>query len=339
MRRAFFPLLLILPTLAVADDRIDTLSRCFSAYAAGDRAQFERSRADVEAWQVSEDPNISMIMAACLALSGADLVVATEQPATPKEVTETIKTYRAYLDRIKLDPLQVEQIAADIAGTELPPAPRSDESAALQDAIRAYVRPIPARRVQANLTAYTALSRLDPENPTYAQKVTQYETAQAAEEAREAARQKEIVRKLVKTTAEFDGSAWYRHPSSPRYQDITSYVTLYVLETGAGKRALEFFVNYTSRDGWLFVQSASINVDGEITRLPATRWYRDNDTEIWEWAGYEDNDAMIALARAIATSDRAVIRFNGQQFYDDHVISAKEKRVIADMLLAWDEMR
>ena len=95
-------------------------------------------------------------------------------------------------------------------------------------------------------------------------------------------------------------------------------------------------------DGRVFVganEEKVQRVDGEITRLPASTWSRDNDTEIWEWTGYRNQPEMIELAKDIAESKRAVIRFNGQQFHDDHVISSKEKSVIYDMLLAWEAMK
>jgi hypothetical protein len=46
----------------------------------------------------------------------------------------------------------------------------------------------------------------------------------------------------------------------------------------------------------------------------------------------------VALARRIAEADRAVVRFNGQQFYDDYVVSDADKRVMQEMLAMWDEI-
>ena len=40
--------------------------------------------------------------------------------------------------------------------------------------------------------------------------------------------------------------------------------------------------------------------------------------------------------RRIAEADRAVVRFNGQQFYDDYVVSDADKRVMREMLAMWD---
>ena len=115
-------------------------------------------------------------------------------------------------------------------------------------------------------------------------------------------------------------------------------MTLYVLETGSGQRSLEFFLNYTA-DSWLFVRSAQINIDGEIVSLPSSTWSRDNDSEIWEWTGYTADERLLEIAQKIAVSKRAVVRFTGQDFYDDYVIPKSDKNAIRDMLLAWEVMK
>lgn len=162
-----------------------------------------------------------------------------------------------------------------------------------------------------------------------------YERAVEAERAQLDRIARQLEGRLVRTTAAFDGSSWARHPSSPRYQDTRDYITLYLIESGTGQKSMELFVNYTSRDGWLFVQNASINIDGETARLPISQWFRDNDTEIWEF-GSVRGDTSLALARRIAAAERVVIRFNGQQFYDDYVVSETDRRVIREMLAMWD---
>jgi hypothetical protein len=264
------------------------------------------------------------------------------------EVTQTAETpqssyssrrLESYLSRLDDNPDAILEVVHQIASdTEFVPEAGAQRDQ-LETALLEYVRPLPAKDSEANFRGYIALARIAPEKAAYASKVEHYRAVIQGPVAADKQRQKSIIKKLVKKTAEFDGSAWYRHPSSPRYQDIRPFVTLYIRESGSGRRYLELFVNYTSRTDWLFVESAQINVDGKIVRLPASEWLRDNDTEIWEWTRYVNNAEMIKLARKIAESDRAVIRFNGQKYYSDHVISATEKSVISDMLLAWEGMK
>ena len=342
MRLAALGLFVFSATGAFADERTDTVTRCVSAFATGNTATYAKAAAAVRAWGEITDANLRQAAMACLALAPdttSDAATAEAAAVTETAVEAVPDPLDTYLSRLETDPTSVEAIAAEIAGDEAFTPVADERTARLETALLDYVRPLPASKMEANRTAYLALSRIAPDNATYRGKVAQYDAAIEAQARANEQRRATIVNRLIKTTAEFDGSSWYRHPSSPRYQDSRSYVTLYITESGTGQRSLEFFLNFTSRSGWLFVESAQINVDGEIVRLPASQWSRDNDTEIWEWTGYTNRPEMIELARRISESERSVVRFNGQQFYDDHVISSTEKSVIRDMLLAWEAMQ
>lgn len=341
MKRAAFIAGIFLSTSVLAEERSDVVAKCISAFASGDQAAYDALASEVRSWGAIPDAKLNKAASACLALSPttAQQLTDGEQNASIPQAEVKVDALDTYLKRLNEDPNAIESIAKDLAAnTNFVPI-ADERSKKLEEAILAYVRPLPASKAEENRTAYEALVRLVPDNAAYSGKVAAYTNSIEAQARADKERQAGIVKKLVKRTEEFDGSSWYRHPSSPRYQDTQSYVTLYVLESGSGKRSIEFFLNYTSRTGWLFVESAQINVDGKITNLPPTKWLRDNDTEIWEFAGYRDNPTLLELARQIAESDRAVVRFNGQQFYDDHVISQKEKTVIKDMLLAWEQMK
>ena len=95
---------------------------------------------------------------------------------------------------------------------------------------------------------------------------------------------------------------------------------------------MRFVVHYTN-DSWLFIQSASLNIDGEIVRLPFDDWDRDNDSEIWEWADATVTDSLRDILRRVANSDTTVIRFNGRQYYDNVTVPRKDKEAISDMFL------
>lgn len=323
------------PAVVVAQASADRVAACVSAFASSNAVELALIAEEVRAWGPVEDANLNKAALVCLDLA-RQMVAEAPMAEAAESVPDPID---ALLDRLEAEPAAIKAIAEEIADGAAVLSTQGDRLERLETALLAYAKPISAAEAAENLTAYKALARVMPDNAAYRDKVALY-TGAVDRQARDAEKRKaEIVGRLVRTTAEFDGSSWYRHPSSPRYQDSQSYVTLYVVESGAGLRSLEFFVNYTSRSGWLFVSSAQINVDGTFTQLPTATWSRDNDTEIWEWARFRDQPAMIELARAIAGSDRAVIRFNGQQFYDDHVISAQEKTVLRDMLLAWEVMK
>lgn len=312
----------------------EVLKNCRAQIAEGDVEALSRTVAKVRGWEEIEDDAIRMGVEFCLEISSAQLGVAdtAETPEASLEVDAPAENpegprLRAYLDEAEADGADIADIATRIAQDNRLEPGKGPARDALEAAILTYVRPIPAAQAQDNLTAYSALAHLDPTSELYAGKVSQYTDALHAKGRR-------VLNSLRTTTEEFDGSSWSRHPSSPRYQDIRNYVTLYLLDDGDQNKSLELFLNYTSRDGWLFVQSAELNLDSEELRVPTSRWFRDNDTEIWEWASVTGPRA-IDLAEKIAYADRAVVRFYGRDFYDDHVVTATEKRVLREMLAAW----
>jgi hypothetical protein len=341
-----------------SQQEVDTArSECRDAFLARDAEAYMNAAASMIAWGSLQNADWSREVELCLAfaetIEGANLDTARERAAglsdavgptsaplsvaaVPQADAPAADTRLAdYLSRIEADGADEEVIAREIAVDTTfapPPSPARDT---LEAALNAYVRPIPAAQAERNLIAYQALARVNGENQTYIERVARYEQAIAAEREQLQRTARALEGRLVRTTAEFDGSSWARHPSSPRFQDIRNYVTLYLIEAGSGQKTLELFFNYTSRSGWLFVESASINIDGQTTRVPVGQLLRDNDTEIWEFASLR-GDTAVTLARSIAEADRAVIRFNGQQFYDDYVVSDGDKRVIREMLAMWD---
>lgn len=346
MRKNVATFLFLLTGAAWAEDRTAIVGGCITAFAAGDMGRYEAAVAQVRGWGELADSNLKRASETCLSLGAtADVTkagisvppVATPPLATPPlpEVPDRAAELIAKLAEGPDGPAEVVvMIVSDGAFAQ------TDEEriATLEQAILSYAKPIPAAEAQANRDAYFALSLIRPQNATYAAKAKSYSDAIAVGVRAAKAKQEAIAKKLKKQTAEFDGSSWYRHPDSPRFQDTRPYLTLYVVETGVGVRSLELFVNYTA-DSWLFVQSAQLNIDGEFISLPSSSWARDNDTEIWEWTGYPATPRLIEIAEKIAKSKRTVIRFNGQDFYDDFVVPKDDKTIIKEMLLAWEVMQ
>ncbi len=90
--------------------------------------------------------------------------------------------------------------------------------------------------------------------------------------------------------------------------------------------------------GWIFFDNVIFSVDGENT-TKAFSYYdivRDNDTEVWEIADFEPNASEIALLRSIANSTETIIRFQGDEYYHDHIVTATEKKAILNVLTAYN---
>ena len=97
---------------------------------------------------------------------------------------------------------------------------------------------------------------------------------------------------------------------------------------------LRLVCDYTS-DDWIFFEKITFAVDDE-------RYYkffsyydvvRDNAYgTIWEYVDIEVGEAEIELLRAIADSERTIIRFEGDDYYDDITVSSSDKQAIKQML-------
>jgi hypothetical protein len=98
------------------------------------------------------------------------------------------------------------------------------------------------------------------------------------------------------------------------------------------KLPLRLVVQYEN-DDWLFIQSAEVNVDGKNYSISGD-WERDNDSRIWEWIDEKLDDRE--MIESIIKSRSAIIRFDGDQYYDTRVISSTQKRSMQDVLLAYD---
>ncbi len=134
---------------------------------------------------------------------------------------------------------------------------------------------------------------------------------------------------------------WYQSKSQPQYVDICCYLYPYIGRYDHGTTWLRVAVNYTDAQtnaGWIFFNTIIFSVDGENTTKYFSRSdiLRDNDTEVWETADFEPNATEIALLRSIANSNETIIRFQGDEYYYDHIVTAKEKTAILDVLTAYD---
>ena len=134
---------------------------------------------------------------------------------------------------------------------------------------------------------------------------------------------------------------WYQHQNEPQYTDITCYIYPYIGRMDDGYTWLRVALNYTDAQtdaGWIFFDHVIFGVDGENTTKTFSRdeIVRDNDTEVWETADFEPNASEIQLLKDIANSTETIIRFEGDEYYEDHVVNDKEKEAIVDVLTAYD---
>ena len=60
---------------------------------------------------------------------------------------------------------------------------------------------------------------------------------------------------------------------------------------------------------------------------------------IWEWVDVSATDADIEMLKAIASSKETIVRFKGDQYYYDLVVSQSDKNGIKDVLAAYEAMK
>lgn len=147
------------------------------------------------------------------------------------------------------------------------------------------------------------------------------------------------LRSMRKTTDKFDDHTFYQDASTPRYANYSTF-HLYIGKSKNSNPYLRFKVRY-SDDTWLFVDSASINIDGEIYELDiaSSEWETDNDSRIWEWADVEPTNYQLSLIDKVIKSRSATVRFFGSQYRDDRTLTSTQKRALSNVLNAYQALK
>lgn len=136
------------------------------------------------------------------------------------------------------------------------------------------------------------------------------------------------------------GLTWYEPNSWPKYINSRSYFLPYICcnsQTGEFV-AMNIRANYTG-DDWVFWKKITVNVDGKNYYLSANYFdiNRDNDYgDVWETYDFNELQFDVDMLRAIAKSKKTVVRFEGDHYYKDAVITDSDKQGIKQILAAYD---
>lgn len=176
--------------------------------------------------------------------------------------------------------------------------------------------------------------------PDSAESATATEKKEAANAAIKAAGEAAL-QKLNTTYDKVQQLTWYLHKDQPKYTDICCYMYPYIGRMDDGQTWLRVALNYTDAKtdaGWIFFKTVIFSVDGKNTTkvFNYNDILRDNDTEVWEVADFEPNATEIQLLRDIAASNETILRFQGDEYHVDHVVTDKEKAAITDVLSAYE---
>jgi hypothetical protein len=128
---------------------------------------------------------------------------------------------------------------------------------------------------------------------------------------------------------EFSSSKLFRHPTSPKYVNYDGFFLYYVKNDNEIPNV--YLRTQYSSDDWLFIKSAQISIDGDVYSLDIDEWERDNsDGEIFEWG--TEHVKYFNLLTHILNGNRIKIRYEGDLYHDDRVLTITQKQAIKDVL-------
>lgn len=143
--------------------------------------------------------------------------------------------------------------------------------------------------------------------------------------------------KLRSNTDEVENVTWYEHRNTPEFVSSRSNMWLYFGKTKTGVTPLRLKITYVS-DDWLFIEKYIFKVNGETYTIDTDFGdvKRDNEGgKIWEWYDQPVSGENLGMIQEIIKSDRAILRYDGQQYHDDRDITSKEKQAMKDVLAAY----
>lgn len=130
---------------------------------------------------------------------------------------------------------------------------------------------------------------------------------------------------------EFKGVTFYRDKSSPKYANQNGIFLYFGVNEQGNSTGLRFKVQYFA-DDWLFIEKLTFLLDGEKVEYAPGEWERDNDSDIWEYNDSPVDKYSFQLIKKIVESKEAKVRFVGQQYYKDKIITSNQKAAMRRVL-------
>lgn len=155
------------------------------------------------------------------------------------------------------------------------------------------------------------------------------------------AKTQKILSGLKKEKDEMRDIFFYTHKSAPKYINSRSIIEPYITLSSSGAATLRLKNIYVA-DDWLFIESYKIKADDNTYDINTSYGTVETDNgagDIWEWMDETVSTEREAMLRAIAASKKTTIRYNGKQYYKDRVVSDSEKKMISDVLIAFDYLK
>lgn len=205
-----------------------------------------------------------------------------------------------------------------------------DYPAKLETRMLDQVTPLPASKYEFNYRGYDLLAVIVPDNHTYKDKAALYKNKIVT-------RNRGHIAKLKVRTDKIEGITWYHHPHDLAYTKEAT-ISFYIGRRGQGQPSLRMKAEYTSCFGWLFAESVIAWHDGIKEPLIKGCFERQNSSISWELLDVSPTELQIEIMRSMAEADEAVLRFNGSKRNLDVKLTKKDKRVLMEVLVAYEAM-
>lgn len=140
---------------------------------------------------------------------------------------------------------------------------------------------------------------------------------------------KSLLKGLTTSKDEFKKLTFYKNYSNSYFANA---VFIYLVEGNDGQINGRFKIEYTA-DDWLFIKNYSFLCDDKVFDfIPEYDIERDNSGgDIFEYSDNYYSPQINKIVKAIITSKVTKIRCHGRQYYDDRVITQKEKTLLTKM--------
>lgn len=178
---------------------------------------------------------------------------------------------------------------------------------------------------------------------TFTEAVEQYEKLQKEQQEKEEQTRKKAFADAVKDMRhkvdEISEYTWYYPKAFPQHINTRSYFLPYLsVHKKTGEVNMRLKVNYFA-DDWIFWTKLIISIDGNNSKMNFNYYdvNRDNHYgDVWEYVDIRCDADDILLLRAIANSEKTLVRFQGDMYRKDMTISENDKASIRSILNAYD---
>lgn len=132
---------------------------------------------------------------------------------------------------------------------------------------------------------------------------------------------------------------WYYDKTTPK-TSLSNSIYIYMGKKKDGSPWLRFYTQYSS-DDWLFIKKLTIKTDENTHSIEPK--YGDVERDhgsgtIWEWYDVSMTNYLYKICQDIISSKSSKLRYVGDQYHKDKVITAQEKQAMQNVLNAYEAL-